>query len=146
MILETIRNFLQETEIFGLESIYIATQSIYNSKPTHNHTQLINRIKELITTDHTSIVKPEDIDMIFNYYYNNDNLVHIKEYAKFYNNKILTDYITSMVKIDKTNTILDCNMTINSFIESVSVKYNIDNNKLFGVQSNKIINDIIVKD
>lgn len=143
MILETIRNFLQEAEIFGLESIYIATQSIYNSKHTTNNAQLINRIKELINTEHTSMVKPDDIDMIFNYYYNNDNLVHIKEYAKYYNNKILTDYITSMVKIDKSNTVLDCNMTINSFLESASTKYNVEYNKLFGIQSNKIISDII---
>lgn len=149
--LEDIRYFIQENNVFGLESIYIAILSLYSSKfkitfkISDSQQLLVDRIKELIKIDsiESDLIESYLINNIFDHYYNNDNLIHIKEYAKFYNNKSLINHIVDMVKIEKTNTILDCNMTINSFLGSVKMKHNIDSSKLYGITSNSIINDII---
>ena len=57
------------------------------------------------------------------------------------NNNIIIKIIYDT--IEKTNIILDCNMTINSFLGSIKMKHNIDSSKLYGITNNSIINDII---
>ena len=140
--LKKIHSVLQESNFCGLESIYIAFLAIYGSKIKidDNKQLIINRIKEIVDINK---MKSNTIDDIFNYYYTNDNMIHIKEYAKFYNNKQLINYMVDIVKIDKNSTVLDCNVNINSLIENVKIKHNIDNSNLYGIQTDKIICDII---
>ena len=127
--LETVYKLLSSNNIFGLEAIHLLVKLQHKKNYTYNSMceDIIKFISEhKITTDD-----------IFRYFLEHDNMNIIKEYNKFYNNKLLVQYVQNMVDInDNDKTILDANMKVNSFLE------NIDNKQLYGIQTNNIIYDI----
>ena len=127
--LETVYKLLSSNNIFGLEAIHLLVKLQHKKYDTYNSMceDIIKFISEhKLTTDY-----------IFRYFLEHDNLNIIKEYNKFYNNKLLVQYVQNMVDInDNDKTILDANMKVNSFLE------NIDNKQLYGIQTNNIIYDI----
>ena len=76
---------------------------------------------------------------------NNDNLIIIKDYIKFYNNPILIKWIVNFSNIQLDNIILDANCKINSFYDEcrniyvTKNKMDYDNLNIFGLQPNDII-------
>ncbi len=96
------------------------------------------------------------INDIFYYHYQMDNLSVIKDYIKYYNNKLLSSWIVDLAnpKIDSkkgniTETIFDGNLKINSFLDIIIEKANKNkinwaNNKdkLFGLQTNHLVKDM----
>ncbi len=96
------------------------------------------------------------INDIFYYHYKMDNLSVIKDYIKYYNNKLLSSWIVDLAnpKIDtkKGNlleTVFDGNLKINSYLDVIIEKANKNkinwaNNKdkLFGLQTNQLVKDM----
>jgi hypothetical protein len=101
----------------------------------------MSRIVELIDNKYIS---PNLINNIFEYYMNNENLLVIKEYSKYFNNKELIKWICNIVKINRDDIILDGNVKINSFIDYL-IQNNIPKEKLYGIQTNDIIRKLSLK-
>ena len=78
------------------------------------------------------------INEIFKYYLHNENLLDIKEYIKYYNNKLLSDWIYNLINNDNRKTLFDGNVKINSYLDLF--KYETK----FGLQPNDYIYDIIL--
>jgi hypothetical protein len=91
------------------------------------------------------------LDCVFSYYLENENLIHIKEYFKYYNDKRLVEWIINFVNpiisSNKFETIFDGNVKINSFLENITdicSRKNINwENKIYGNQTNNLVNDLI---
>ena len=148
-IQENIFRLLQSNNVFGLDSVYLTNFIIYklNKKPTLPFEQTLKDntiVKDIIiqlTNKYTII--PTFIDDTFKYYFENDTQINIKEYSKFYNNLQLINKLVLMANItNNVNSILDCNVKVNSFLESVITNHNISTDKLYGVQTNQYINNI----
>jgi hypothetical protein len=74
------------------------------------------------------------------HYLNNDTLLSINTYYRYYNEKKLIDWIINLSEItnDNTKKILDGNIKINSFLESIYNKYDMTSN-MIGFSNNEII-------
>ena len=87
-------------------------------------------------------------DDVFKFYINTENLSISKDYAKFYNNKVLSKWLYNFAKpkIDKNcEVILEGNLKINSIINNFNnndKNYYTDN--VFGVSNKNIISDVNV--
>ena len=128
--LESVYKLLSSNNIFGLEAIHLLIKLQHKKNHTYDNS-MCEDITKLI-----SEYKITTYD-IFSYFLDHDNLNIIKEYSKFYNNKLLVQYVQNMVNVNENvKTILDANMKINSFLE------NINNKQLYGIQTNDIIYDI----
>ena len=80
------------------------------------------------------------INDIFMYHFKNDNLIYIKDYYKYYNNPLFTEYVVNIGNPSKNDYIFDGNLKINSFLNYVIKKLNItDLSKLYGCNYNKYI-------
>jgi len=98
------------------------------------------------------------LDEIFRYYLENENLAIIKDYVKYYNNKLLTNWIFKSTNFtdDQNQSIFVANTKINSCIDNIlevannNKSKNITNfnpnpsSKLFGHQHNKTIKNLII--
>ena len=89
---------------------------------------LVNDYKELINN-------------CYEIYINNENLSIVKDYIKFYNNKILIKWIVDFVKIQENEYILDPNYKINSFYDIIRAQQ-ISNIKLYGIQMEPKLNGL----
>jgi len=104
--------------------------------------------------DISKINKLNLLDHIYKYYLENENLTMIKDYVKYYNNKLLSDWIFNLSKdntkeLNSNQTIFVGNVKINScfdnFAESNNIKSKSKNdNKLYGHQNNKTIKNFII--
>lgn len=94
------------------------------------------------------------INDIFKYHLANDNLSYIKEYLKYYNHQKLVEWLVQLadpkITQDSIETILDGNVKINSFLDEIvqmgndkKINWTIHSNKIVGVQSDEIINDLV---
>ena len=152
-IISSIYQILKDNQLYGLDSIYSLTQLLFEYKKTKKlkptskfDANIINNIVSLLSKNDINQI---NIDDIFRYHLENDNLNVIKEYSKFYNNKILIDHIVSLSNINRDNMglVLDGNVKINSFMDSVinicsnSAQYI---NKIYGVQTNDIVKNIMM--
>ena len=84
------------------------------------------------------------LHFVFEYYLNNDTLLSIKNYYKYYNNQNLVNWIINLSNLqqsDNTKNILDGNVKVNSFIELIYKKFNNFKN-CTGYQSFDIINKL----
>jgi hypothetical protein len=96
----------------------------------------INKIYNIIIKNNNNNI----INDIFTYHFNNDNLVYIKDYYKYYNNPLFTEYIVDLGNPSINDYIFDGNIKINSFLNYVIKKLNItDISKLYGCNYNKNI-------
>lgn len=102
--------------------------------------QTINKLDSIIKD--YKINKQNFIDEFFRYYIENDNLINVKEYSKFYNNDKLADWIINLIKPTTNIDIYDGNIKINSFTEKLINSSNY--NKIYGNQPNQIIYDLII--
>jgi hypothetical protein len=114
----------------------------YHNDDDYMYNTIISKIKMMnITYDNINIVNDT-----FLYYLNNDTQLSIKEYYNYYNNMILSDFIVNMVikNNNKYEYIYDGNMKINSFISNyISKVKNVDYTKIFGLQNNNNIKDLV---
>lgn len=148
-IQKDIFRLLQSNNFFGLNSVYLANYIIYklSKKPTLPFEQTLKDntiVKDIvIQLNNKYTIIPTFIDDTFKYYFENDTQINIKEYSKFYNNLQLINKLVLMANItNNVNSILDCNVKVNSFLESVITNHNITTDKLYGVQTNQYINNI----
>lgn len=120
--------------MFQFNTYYNSDDYIYNN--------IISKIKTIcITYDNNNIISDT-----FLYYLNNDTQLSIKEYYNYYNNMILSDFIVDMVikNNNKYEYIYDGNMKINSFASNyISKVKNADYTKIFGLQNNNNIKDLV---
>lgn len=116
--------------------LYISKKyNIFNKELLISYNDLLEIIKWINTnniniTDYNNIIND-----IFEIYLTNENLLDIKDYIKFYNNKLLSDWILKLS--NNTNNIFDGNIKINSFLDN----FNTNN---IGIQTNDYIYDIIL--
>ena len=76
------------------------------------------------------------LNHIFLEFIHNDNLLNLKDYFKFYNNKKLVEWVTKSILINDTDIIFDGNIKINSYAEYlINNKYT----NVSGNQTNEII-------
>lgn len=164
-----IYKIFQTNEIYGLDALYYISFYIYciSIKKSNNYEELekvrielvnrynifslINvRVLELqiinkleIASRGVAIDCKKYINDFFEYYIENDTLINVKEYSKFYNNQKLTNWITNLIKpINNNLTVYDGNIKINSYLENM---INMDNyKKFYGNQTNQQINDLII--
>lgn len=110
----------------------------------------LNNIENMLNNNNKEIIKIYDIinnklnnniiNDIFMYHFNNDNLIYIKDYYKYYNNPLFTEYIVNIGNPSKDDYIFDGNLKINSFLNCIIKKLNIkDLSKLCGCNYNKYI-------
>ena len=168
LLIIKIKLFLLNNNIIGLKSIYYClflfltfNIKLFRDIPSNNIIDIQNYIKKtfnifnkLIILDNISlsnILKLIDsidsidlnidtlINNIFEIYLTNENLLDIKDYIKYYNNKLLTDWISNLPNNNNNNkNIFDGNIKINSY----SDLFKMDNN--FGLQTNEYIYIIIL--
>jgi hypothetical protein len=116
---------------------------------------IITKLYDLINLiDIREINKISLLNDMFEYYINKENLAVIKDYVKFYNKKILSDWIIdiSRPKIsEQMETIFAGNIKINSYLDIIvkqvkdkNINFDIVSNKLYGNQPNLIINSLAV--
>lgn len=99
-----------------------------------------------------SINKSTLLSEIFDLHLNNENLAVIKDYVKYYNKKILSEWILEIgnPKIDDPSELIYVgNIKINSYIDILIDKYNQNNNeniilnKIYGNQQNTLIKSLV---
>ncbi len=97
---------------------------------------VINLYNKRTDTRNEDYINDTFIDFI-----HNDNLLNLKEYFKYYNNKKLRDFLINLVSIKNSDLIFDGNIKINSFAD-----YFINNNfsNVYGNQINEIILNIFL--
>ena len=78
------------------------------------------------------------INEIFKYYLHNENLLDIKEYIKYYNNKLLSNWIYNLLDNTNNKTFFDGNVKINSYLDLFNKETKV------GLQTNDYIYDIIL--
>ncbi len=150
--LSNLYSTLDNKKIKGLESIYLLACLFYKHiNKEYILPSNINYLDNNILTSLNDIIYNINIDTInfnniinniFLFYIKNDNLSLSKEYAKFYNNNYLIDYIAKLVTPTINDLILEGNIQINSFIYKILEKYDINHNNLYSTQSNLLISDI----
>jgi hypothetical protein len=146
--LNILYNTLKDTSVIGLESIYYCIYILFSLfKKTNNilniNNDILSKLNNIIQSLNTNDVLLDSIvNDVFSFHLDNDNINIIKDYSKFYNNKLLTNYIVNMINTYDNMIILDCNVKVNSFIEAIASKTNININNIYGVQTNKMIKDI----
>ncbi len=121
--------------------------SAFNFELTNNDITLISKLLDILNDININIDSSNlwsTLDTIFDYCFRNHNLVTIKEYTKYYNNKYLTEWIINLIKPNLSiETVFDGNIKINSYMEFL-IKNNTDfKNKLYGNQSYNIIRYLI---
>ena len=140
-------NTLKDTSVIGLESIHYCIYILFSLLKKTNtifniNNDILSKINNIIQSLNNNDISLDNIvNDVFNFHLANDNLNIIKDYSKFYNNRLLTNYIVNMINTYDNKIILDCNVKVNSFIEAIVSKSNINN--IYGIQTNKIIKDII---
>lgn len=102
--------------------------------------QTINKIESVIKN--CTIDKKSLVDDFFKFYIENDNLINVKEYSKFYNNDKLANWIIKLINPLPNIDIYDGNIKINSFTEKLINGSNYS--KIYGNQPNQIIYDLII--
>ena len=121
-----------------------------NNELIENFNIKINEIENMLNNNNKEIIKIYDIinnklnnniiNDIFMYHFKNDNLIYIKDYYKYYNNPLFTEYVVNIGNPSKNDYIFDGNLKINSFLNYVIKKLNItDLSKLYGCNYNKYI-------
>ena len=155
---------LQNNKINGINSIYNIINYILNDIENYDinnyeniNYQLVNNYNKIIDINNNNdnindienikiynIINKNSINNIINdifmYHFNNDNLVYIKDYYKYYNNPLFTEYIVNLGNPTNNDYIFDGNIKINSFLNYVIKKLNInDVSKLYGCNYNKNI-------
>jgi hypothetical protein len=113
---------------FNMEIITSSTHHLINDIFTFN--------KQLITSKNM-------INSIYLYHLQHDTQLKIKEYERYYNNILLTEYVVNLCKPSHQDKIFDGNMRVNSYLD-YSIQYikksdpiNIDN--LYGSCENESI-------
>lgn len=161
--LDSIYIFLRENNINGLSSIHTVVLLLFSLKSKFFNATNITTIKEKLKSYSINIndtiqldsvvadiknmddsVMKDVVNNIFMYYFENENLNIIKDYTKYYNNKLLVKYIVDMANINENNTIYDGNVKINSFMEEIIYKSHISlKDKIYGNTTNNMIKDIV---
>ena len=126
-----IHNKINSTEIL---KNFVIDKSIYTI-------ELLTKLDTIIKSDITSN------DPIYLHFLENDTLIKKKEYEKYYNKKILTEWIAQLCKPkivnNKIEKIFEGNMKINSYIDYIVSNNNINweenKNMLHGSIENKIV-------
>jgi hypothetical protein len=162
--INNIYKFLQNNNINGIDSIYNIINYILNDINNYydnnnnninlniNNKQIINNFNIKLIDNNFEIYNLVNnnldnniIDNIFKYYFNNDNLIYIKDYNKNYNNPLFTEYIVNLGNPTKNDYIFDGNIKINSYLNYIIKKINItDITKLYGCSYNKYITDLCI--
>lgn len=132
----------------------ITQYDIFNFKINEILYEILFTLKNKIIVENKQNIdfKTDTIANIFKYHFNNDTLLMIKEYYKFYIDSLLVEWIINLSKVaitrDKVETVLDGNVKVNSFMEAVvekGIKNGIDwaqnKDKIVGIQNNSIIYD-----
>ena len=112
--------------------------NIFNIEININEKELSEIIK-IVYSNYKNIIDYNNlINDIFEWYLTNENLLDIKDHIKYYNNQLLNDWIIKLIEPTSTQSILDGNVKINSFLDNCKT-----NNK-FGIQTNEYIHEIIL--
>ena len=100
-----------------------------NNELIENFNIKINEIENMLNNNNKEIIKIYDIinnklnnniiNDIFMYHFKNDNLIYIKDYYKYYNNPLFTEYVVNIGNPSKNDYIFDGNLKINSFLNYV---------------------------
>lgn len=101
------------------------------------------------TSNDIDIPLTDLINSVYLYYLKNDTQLNIREYDKYYNNALLTQYIVNMCKPSIKDKIFDGNMKINSYLD-YSIKYmqsntsdSIELNNLYGSCENDTVRSML---
>ena len=125
-------NTLKDTSVIGLESIHYCIYILFSLLKKTNtifniNNDILSKINNIIQSLNNNDISLDNIvNDVFNFHLANDNLNIIKDYSKFYNNRLLTNYIVNMINTYDNKIILDCNVKVNSFIEAIVSKSNIN--------------------
>ena len=139
-----------DTELFKSTVLFIKNEfnlklGIFNFEINNMIFELSDKITDIFKNNST-IELDILLDDIIPFYLNNEILSVSKEYAKFFNNKILTKWIWELAKpkVGKNGeTILEGNLKVNSIINHIDCNdKNYFTENIFGIQSNNIISDI----
>jgi hypothetical protein len=138
-----------KTHIDDIKQQYNKKYKIFNFITPDVIYNLADNIIDIFKTINMSSL--DIVDNIFVMFLRNENLNIVKEYFKYYNNKLLSKFIVDIakVKIDNTETIFDGNMKINSCIDVIVDKYcakslPVNMSKIYGQQSNTVIKEVIL--
>jgi hypothetical protein len=132
-----------------LNDIYSSNSIIVDFDINKITTKICNLID---LSDFNNIKKSTLLNDIFNLHLDNENLAVIKDYVKYYNKKILSEWILEIgnPKIcDSSELIYVGNIKINSCIDILIDKYNQNNNgniilnKIYGNQQNTLIKSLV---
>jgi hypothetical protein len=153
--INNIYKLLQNWNITGINSIYNIIYYILNDITNYynDKKKIIISKNELIKLNEIEIeniinsnkiydiindkLNNNIINDIFVYHFNNDNLIYIKDYYKYYNNPLFTEYIVNIGNPSNDDYIFDGNLKINSFLNCIIKKLNIkDISKLYGCNYN----------
>ena len=145
---------LHDNDIDSFKLLLLSLKNKINNKLNIFNFEINNKIFELydniidIFNNNHSIDIESFFNDVFSHHLLNDNLSISKDYSKFYNNKILSKWIWDFAKpkTDKiSEIILEGNLKVNSIINNINCSdKNYFAEKLFGIQSKNIINDINV--
>lgn len=144
---------LQNQEIHGVDAFNLIAQVItnlyyYNTRKnvvkssSDNSDVILNfveKYKDIL------VIKNKNIfNTIFSHFMKTETLLMIKDYYRHFNNSVLIDWIVRLSNVSFNDnivtTILDANVKVNSFMESV---FNLGGkSKIYGVQSNPILFNI----
>ena len=152
--LHLIQKIFVKNDIIGVNSILY--NAIYflskHNKKVEIKSNIKNELLNNINIDIDNIDYNNLINDIFIYHLINENIAVSKDYSKYYNNRILTEYIVNLVEPkvinNKLEKIFDGNVKINSYLEIVVDKFkdkiNIEKsvNSLNGCQMDTNISDL----
>lgn len=149
--------FNNKFQINNLEKLFIEKIKYLYTKFNIDISFDINKItiklyKLINSIDINKINKQTILNDIFEYYLNTDTLAIIKNYIKYYNKEILSEWILNIGKpniIDQIDEIFIGNPKINSYFDILikqckdkNIDFNKISNKLYGHQQNLIIKSL----
>lgn len=100
-------------------------------------------INDIFTFNKQLIASKNMINSVYLYHLQHDTQLKIKEYERYYNNILLTEYVVNLCKPSHQDKIFDGNMRVNSYLD-YSIQYikksdPININNLFGSCENETI-------
>lgn len=137
--------------------IYIELSKSYNlvEFKNINHISITETINKFMNEKSIETSELENMNnIIMSYFLENDILTVVKDYFRYYNNKLLVKWIVGLANIKIINnnieSVLDGNTNINSFLECIiddanikNINWSFNKKQLYGIQQNLIISNFV---